>query len=168
MRQDRVEKGTIFARIIVYALVVGSLSHELYGISAKLPAEVTSLIKQYSREITILEVGNNECPWFSLLMQYNAQCIALCRSGASKTLLSSAVQGRVHPGIVLAPKKITTPMLLTLGSCEHFDIVIVHDLHQDMSDFKPFVSAFLRLGDHIVIEASSAEQCRICYRFWNE
>ncbi|MBA2307400.1 hypothetical protein H0W26_04675 [Candidatus Dependentiae bacterium] len=154
---------TYLLRIIAWGTTLSVSLGGLYGVSTKLPGPVRDLINRYSREITLLEIGKKECPYFPSLVQYNAQCIALCMGGADSTLVTKASQR--HNGIILGPKTVTHDMIHTLGACEHFDIVIVHNLQNTISEFMPFVSAFLRLGDHIFIEASTAEQCRVCKNF---
>ena len=154
--------GTIILTTLVWVGLIGLWCGGIDSSSGMLPHCVQSLIGQYSREITILEVGKRDRSYLPSLVRYNAQCIVLSVGGVSRRLITAASQWRPRSPIVLGPKVITYDMIHTLGSCEHFDIVIVRDLGRYTSDFMPFATAFLQLGDHLFIEASSADRCRIC------
>lgn len=131
----------------------------------ELPLCVKKLLRQYTREVTILEIGYKKCPYLDSFMELPGQTIGLYIGGIPQKVLKTALQTRPSRLLLLSPVSNTYDLLFSLGCCEHFDIVIVHDLRLDESAYKPCITAFLRLGDHLFVEAASTEQARICSSF---
>ncbi|MBA3752131.1 hypothetical protein H0X06_05080 [Candidatus Dependentiae bacterium] len=133
----------------------------LYGILEAVPLEVLEVIKKHSREITLLEIGKRECPYIFSLAQCDAQCIGLFVGGCDKRAVSLVTREQRKNIILLRPQKVNYDTFNKLAECEHFDVVIIHDLQLEAGDLKPITTAFLKMGDHVFIEATTAYQSQI-------
>lgn len=116
-----------------------------------------SLIKEYKRPITILEIGLRETPViFQYAVNQNIVCIGMLIEGGEGEAMSALVRKGYRNMMILAPHNIAQKDLETLGQCEHFDIVIVHDITLCLPFNLPrTVDALLSLGDHCFVDVQA-------------
>lgn len=119
--------------------------------------EITKATGRYHRQYTVLEIGKGDCPYLTELSLSRAVGAAVLLEGDADTLVRK-VKDSNRPLSVMAPPKLTIRMLETLGRCEHFDVVIVHDISSCVDTPLPrLISALTKLGDHLFVEAESPE-----------
>lgn len=134
-------------------LHTGYLTLQAGSFQAQLDEEIIRLTQEYKRKFMVLEIGAQQTPYiFELAKNRNAVCVALLVEGGQQNSVHSVVSNGYHNIMILAPHKIAHKELETLGKCEHFDIVIVHDC-LDYLNFNALrtVDALLSLGDHCFI-----------------
>lgn len=131
-----------------------SLSAEVHE-SGYLP-EILDVIKNYKRPITVLEISSTSPTYtFTLASLYKTVCIALLLGGGIQDTIRKVKEDHYNNITVLAPRNAQYEAFFTLSRCEHFDVVIVHDISQQLrTSGTKFVEALTKLGDHVFIEAS--------------
>ena len=116
-------------------------------------AVLSSLIAQYKRPSTVLEINTQIGEYLSVLPTFPGSV------GVAWILPGSLYEGLEHKKCtVLAPPVINCTMLETFGRCEHFDVVIVHNTASFIRDpLERLLAALVRLGDVLFIEPDTQE-----------
>lgn len=130
-----------------------SLSQHLSG---RVEALMTTLTR-YRRPYTLLEIGVDDCIYIPLLTYQTGMIGASLIVGNDKDRVLESVCSRYPSSVsVMMPSRLTIHMLETLGRCEHFDVVIVHDMTTVLeAPYRRMLSALTALGDHVFIVAES-------------
>ncbi len=120
---------------------------------------VTNLLEKFTRRVTILEIGRTEAPYtLSLAGESKAIWVSLLAAGGGQDVVREVRKRALHNVTVLAPTRVDYTLFETLGRCEHFDVVIVHDLFPLIQgDYARYVKALCALGDYVFIESSIHE-----------
>ncbi len=122
-------------------------------------AAITDVIKNFKRRITFLEIGRSTADYtFELAPVCKAIFVALLVEGGAQDVVQE-IKADKHANItVLAPRNAQYESFFTLGRCEHFDVVIVHDLCPLMRTAGPkYIDALVKLGDYVFIEATQSK-----------
>lgn len=117
---------------------------------------IGTVLKKFKRRITVLEIGRGKADYTCAIAQlYNTACIALLIDSGSQELIERIHATKASNITVLAPARLSYESLFTLGRCEHFDVVIVHDIGEAINaPLGKLVDAFIKLGDYVFIESS--------------
>jgi hypothetical protein len=131
--------------------------------------EVKAILNNYKRPITVLEIGSTACCYtlpIATDLRDNAKCIALF-SGDTTPLAQIAGDQKLKNVVVLNPRTLQLRHLNTLGRCEHFDVVLVHDVDSLLQQhFSMALNVFSRLGDFLFIEIPKyAQQHKLSLHF---
>lgn len=87
-----------------------------------------NVLTKFTRRMTVLEVGRTSVPYtFSLTAGLKAICIALLTEGDASAVVQEVNKQQHHTITILAPARMSISNFETLGRCEHFDVVYVHD-----------------------------------------
>ena len=107
------------------------------------------LLNAFKRPFSVLEIGaNNGYFCFRIANDYDATCVMIDGTDRLKNICKANSSLK---RIVYLQKFVNANDLIKLAQTEHFDLVLCfHVLHH--VDWKPFFSALLKLGDHVVIE----------------
>lgn len=115
---------------------------------------IQTMIQRYKRPITLLELGKcdktvsftlaQEFPESVFIMNTENDLLEKCKSSNAKN-------------IILLNKQVSLLDLKTLGECEHFDIVLVHNFTKSFGNFnlKEALNNLLLLGEKIFVEEIS-------------
>lgn len=116
-------------------------------------AIIEAFIAQYKRPITILEIGARTAPYdYSFTKRHPGTHVVMLQEGAER-VVSNIIKDGITTVAVLSPEEIDNHMLEKLGHCEHFDVVIVHDLAELGSrNIFSVMNWLLKLGNHFFIE----------------
>lgn len=115
---------------------------------------LTTILNRYTRPITILEITTSQEDYsFSIAHQYNAACIMIKEDDSNKSqTLAKCAENKELNNLMLLKKKIMIEDLERLASCEHFDIVLIFNLHNRwQKECERTINAVLNLGDNIII-----------------
>lgn len=118
---------------------------------------ISSLIKKYKRPLTILEISENSADYaLSACQQYDAICVVLLlHDKNTQSIIETITNNNLKKVVLLQPRNMTYDDFETLGRCEHFDIVIVHDFSYLCGQSYPeYINAFLQLGDFIFLQTN--------------
>ena len=104
----------------------------------------------------MLEVGTQSVPYtFALATLFKTICIAMLVEGSAADIVHRVKEGNYTNITVLAPRNAHYDTFFTLARCEHFDVVIVHDVCSQLHTAgSKFIDALVKLGDYVFIEAS--------------
>lgn len=119
---------------------------------------VATAIKKYKRYITVLEIAGT-IPTYTPFISttYNTVNVVMLVKGGAQEYAHKIKQAKYSNITVLAPYEITLESLTALGRCEHFDVVIVHDIHNLIkADAKKLIESYSKLGDQLFIETSTS------------
>ena len=120
---------------------------------------ISDVVKKFKRRITVLEIGATSTSYsFSLSDLYKPICVALLIEGGVQNMVERVKSEKRTNITVLAPKGAQYDVFFTLGRCEHFDVVLVHDILPFIR--KPgskFLEALIKLGDYVFIETSDTK-----------
>ena len=126
------------------------------SIEHSIKKHIEQLLKKFKRRITVLEVGRSATP-YAFLLCYNHNCIwvSLLLEGNGKNVVERIKSERLNTITVLNPRSAQYDVFFNLGRCEHFDVVIVHDIF-DLFQVKnrQLIDALIKLGDYVFIETS--------------
>lgn len=115
-------------------------------------ATLSALVNRYKRPLTILEICPNKIHHSLSLAAYpHVTCVALMLSEPHAIYYQ---YNRTLPAnfILLNPSSLIPEDITQLGRCEHFDIVIVHDIFQKNFECTPqLLRSLLNLGDHLFL-----------------
>jgi len=120
---------------------------------------ITAILSKYQREYTLLELGKESCLYIPSL-PFQPQMIGLAliaQANADKEIRTLCPP--YHSSVsIMTPPNLTIHMIDLLSRCEHFDVVIVHDLSSYLKvPYRQLLSVILSLGDHVFICAESKE-----------
>ena len=120
---------------------------------------IHSLLSRYSRSITILEITqkNSMCYSLDIARHYpQATCVVVAH-GRTDSVADILEQHAITNLVLLDPPALDTYSIDMLGKCEHFDVVIVHDVEAlDQKNVIPMLRLLLKLGDHIFIDSAAS------------
>ncbi len=124
---------------------------------------VMSVLKKYKRPYTLLEIGNDTCSYLQELPFLKRMVgAAIVLQGEVDEFVHTIQRRYPHTVSVMAPRSLTLSMLETLGRCEHFDVVIVHDISTSIPvPYRRLIAVLTALGDHVFISVESAEHEQI-------
>ena len=144
----------LFRSVVLSLLCVSLLFAELVPSHAD---EVMKTIHKYRRDYTVLEIGKGSCKYLTELpLSSHVVGAAVLLAGDADAVLEKIGNTRPQSISLMAPPKFTLTMLDTLGRCEHFDIVIVHDISSCVqAPLSSLIAALTRLGDALFIEAEN-------------
>jgi hypothetical protein len=141
------QKSLIF--LITLASCLYSYSVDIY-LSA-----ISSFLDNYTRPITILEVGLTSADYALELASKYKGTYALLLMKDSQQIVDRVREKSYHNVMVLNPKKISAHSFFMLSRCEHIDVVLVHkDIYSALSknEWQPALDALLTVGDYTFIE----------------
>jgi hypothetical protein len=115
--------------------------------------EVCKILKEYKRPITVLEIGETSSEYtFSIASDFNAICVVLLEKRADHCAHRVKELGYKNI-VVLGPRSFPLEDVETLGRCEHFDVVVVHEKDAVFADdFPAAVDLFSQLGDFVFMD----------------
>jgi thiamine kinase-like enzyme len=115
--------------------------------------KIQEIVQKYKRPITVLEIGRTSiCYALRIASDFNAFCIALPAQESSAIAHTVRARG-TQKVTVLNPGSLSHACLETLGRCEHFDVVIVHDNDKLFNeDFSESYTLCRELGDFVFID----------------
>ncbi len=143
-------------RFIIIASLLLATGH-LYAIHSDAGHidAIYQVLNNYKREATILEIGKGASE-YTLELPDNHTRIALLVQGGAPQLINKIKKRQIHSITVLAPDTLTVKALEILGRCEHFDVVIVHDISSIVQDTSPcLINALIKLGEYVFMRADS-------------
>jgi len=123
-------------------------------------APIKTLLDQYKRPITILEVGDHAAEVaLPIAQQYNKSTVVtiLTNSDRAQEIVDGVVARDISNVVVMNPPVLEPFSLTMLGKCEHFDVVIAHDIGLLDKDMMTTMRNILQLGDHAFVILSSQE-----------
>ncbi len=128
-------------------------------------AHLQKVVNCYKRSLTILEFGTSSAEYIFHIRApaYTIQLvrIALITQNANSTY-TRAVTERLASMVILNPRWFGLTELITLGRCEHPDIVIAHDLFTAFPyNWQEALKALLTLGDKLFLIVQENEQAPI-------
>ncbi len=117
---------------------------------------IGDVMKKFKRRVTVLEIGRTQAEYsLTLAKIYKTACVAFLFDGGSQSLVQQIKADEYANVTVLAPRGIHHESLVTLGRCEHFDVVIIHDISSYIhANGAKILDAFTKLGDYVFIETS--------------
>ncbi len=121
-------------------------------ISCHYKNDVDDLLKKYTRPITTLEISSvPNCYSSYIASNYaNASCAIIFLGDNVNKFVSS---NQYNNTIILNPIKFYHDNLITLGRCEHFDVIFAHDLPSHLKViWDATIKALLKLGDYLFLE----------------
>jgi hypothetical protein len=143
--------------ILLTGFTHASVFHPLSDFENSMHKAVSETVEKYHRHITYLEIGAEfplccKRPFKGTVVQ-----VLMMTDGISHDLMKM-VSHSGHKLTLLAPNPLTHDMLTTLTRCEHFDVVVVHDLSPlELGAYPKLVNTLKNLGDHVFIEAKSPQ-----------
>lgn len=154
-RITTVNNYTITVALVVFSFCL-SFHYLLRADQTAFLQTVGATIRPYKRRITVLEIGTSVPTYTPIIStNYNTICVVMLLDGAQEYVrtLNRSMQSTIT---LLAPTRLNLEALSILGRCEHFDMVIVHDIHAHIKDatHAAIVDAYLKLGEHLFIEVS--------------
>lgn len=117
------------------------------------------VLSDYERPFTMLEIGA-DLGYFSLRAAAEFGCVAVAIDGGPQ--LTQSFKRNDLDGTIALRHRLSVEDLLTLGACEHFDVVLALNVLHHFPDPGPVLDAVLRLGDETVIETPPAEDLGAC------
>lgn len=134
----------------------GSVSQDdALSVQPAFAAALGDVLKNFKRRITFLEIGREADYTFALSPLYKAIWVALLVEGGPAPTVERIKAYNIKNITVLAPPTISYETFFTLGRCEHFDVVFVHDISHLVRAAGPkYIDALIKLGDYVFIEAS--------------
>lgn len=117
--------------------------------------EINKLLSSFSRPITVLEMGFDTIVYTHKITHNRAATYVLLLLKNGQKVHEEIMKDREN-SIILNPSTLTLHELKTLGRCEHFDVVIVHELPRLVQgNSEETLKAVLKLGDYIFIKDDS-------------
>ena len=114
---------------------------------------VVQVIQTFKRRITVLEIGRTSLPYLARLSGVSKAVFVGILTDADPTdLIRKAVAENIHTVSILHPATLSHNDIETLSRCEHFDVVIVHDLPSTSFQSSRLIEALIALGDYVFIE----------------
>lgn len=113
---------------------------------------VKSIVKRYTRPITVLDLGAN-LGYFSIRLseEFTGSFVMAEQNLAIKDV----VEKNGNNDLILLRKKLTIEDIEELSRCEHFDVVLAFNIINKFPDWKRVADAVLNMGDTILIETPS-------------
>ncbi len=110
--------------------------------------QIKKLLDQYTRPITILDIGETEesLSW-RLAKEYDCTYVILTKETPKDLLLNNKLTN-----VVVLEKTITAQDLKEIVACEHFDVVLAAGINQ-----QDMIDQILMLGDNIFIDSNLYE-----------
>jgi hypothetical protein len=146
--------GTLMASILCWLFGWGMAC----PISEPAGYEVLSqqLLQKYSRPVTVLILGDYDQYYTDAIAQsFDAICVSLVTRDVHK-LQESDLRNKRENVVILNPPQFAVQDIAKLGSCEHFDVVVVRNFVDGVGGTtvqkKQMLEALLTLGDFIVVE----------------
>ncbi len=114
---------------------------------------VMQVIQTFKRPITVLEIGRTALPYSTALSGTSRAIFVGILTDADPTdLIRKFVAEKIHTVTILHPTTLSHNDIETLGRCEHFDVVIVHDMPGVPFQSSRLVEALIRLGDYVFLQ----------------
>lgn len=139
--------------VILYVVMLCFQSDILGGAPSSL-ADIQEVISRYRREITVLELGKHTYSYLPYLLSSQGVGAAIVVDGDQEKLyvqIQTSGHGRTA---LMTPTTLTVEMIEQLGRCEHFDVVIVHDITTYVTaPHERLIAALIALGDYVFLEA---------------
>jgi hypothetical protein len=117
---------------------------------------IQSILSRYQRTFTLLEIGTDVRYLAALPYQKHMVGEVIALGQEEHTILRTVLPRYPSSISVMIPPVLTYRMLETLSRCEHFDVVIAHDLssYGDIPS-KKLIAVLVSLGEHVFMIPSS-------------
>ncbi len=108
------------------------------------------MLNKFKRPITVLEIAQRALSYtFEIASNYEATCVGILLDGPVDETVKKLLDEKRTGISLLAPSPLSHGDLEKLARCEHFDVVIVHDLFPYFNvNFHRLTEALLNLGDY--------------------
>lgn len=118
---------------------------------------VTAVISNYQRPFTLLEIGEQSSIYLAELPYQKRLIGELVSIGGDADALIRQVQPIYKTSVsIMVPPQLSLDMLDILSRCEHFDVVIVHDLSEYFTlPAQRIIATLTSLGDYVFMCAES-------------
>ena len=146
-----IKKSILVFFICIQALVYSKAT--VMGPNSIYYEKIRKVLQKYKRPITVLEIGTTSIRYAcAIASEFNALCVALPEQDSAA--IARAIRARgTQKIVVLNPCSVSLASLETLGRCEHFDIVIVHDSDKLFTEaFSESYTVCRDLGDFVFID----------------
>ena len=119
--------------------------------------KLDELLTLYKRPITVLEITSSQIAYVpTITRRYKAVGIELCDDKRAVQAVEKNIE-RYDSLVLLNPNELTLLQLRNLTECEHFDVVIIHDLNLlQTAHSQTFLDIACKLGNYIVVQAPNA------------
>lgn len=120
---------------------------------------IKKLLKKYKRPFTFMELWAQQGDLsFSVAQKYKNSVCVMTESAQSDLLVQRCKTQAALSNVIALNIDLSIEDLISLGECEHIDVVMVPNLHRFKDEWKKAFDAALTLGDHIIIEAQFNDQ----------
>ncbi|MFA6066256.1 MAG: hypothetical protein WC707_03670 [Candidatus Babeliaceae bacterium] len=121
-----------------------------YGRDQHIPAEITKLLGQYTRPFTLLEICPNDIKYsVQLAQKYPTSVFIILTVGNKTGTINYSVLNKLKNVVLLNVYTLSEPDIKTLSRCEHFDVLLMHDLI--------ITESFCHLADYVVLDNAHAQ-----------
>lgn len=152
-------KGTMF--LVMTVLFYG---HQVVPIADnEHAATLIRFLQQYKRPITVLEISHNALDYSLMCAGHfnNGTFVGLSPCRHAVLVAHNACTMVPYRNVVLLNPPFDKNMFETLARCEYFDVVIMHDLTNEMLQ-KDYQAVLCCLGDHtFIISGKNMEYCAV-------
>jgi 2-polyprenyl-3-methyl-5-hydroxy-6-metoxy-1,4-benzoquinol methylase len=116
---------------------------------------IKSFLQEYHRSFTLLDIGANIGYFSFRIAEDFPDAIVVAIEGKPRFLkkLLEVAEKNNRDNVIIIGKKLSVENISRLAELEHFDVVIgmsvIHHIYQDPIEG---LNAFLKLGDHLILE----------------
>ncbi len=122
-------------------------------------AEIKELLNKYHRPITVLEIGVDSVYYaFDIAKEYDCTSVIMYVDKLHDHKQYAKVQDFENV-VIVNPQNVTHDMLQTVTRCEHFDVVIVHGVPEQLKKdhilrrgYQRTLDLIMKLGDFTFIQ----------------
>lgn len=122
---------------------------------------INNFIANYKRDVTILEIANSPTHGLELVANKKNTVISICLKNCDSQLPRIK---KLNNFTLLSPYQFALPELEMLGRCEHFDLLVVHDLENLIAEnICSYIELIIKLADNCFIVADAKYKSIIRY-----
>lgn len=119
---------------------------------------ISSLLAQYSRPFTILDLGAN-LGYFSLRVTETFDCVAVAVEHGYADWLGEILRRNDARNVLGLDHRVTARWLKEVGEVEHFDVVLALSFTHHLAEpYGETLELLRRLGDHVIVEPATEPQ----------